>query len=751
MTATSFGKYTLLERINVGGMAEVFKAKAFGVEGFERIVALKRILPAISADSEFVEMFINEAKIAVQLNHANIAQVFDLGKEKDSYFIAMEYINGIDLRVIFDMFKKHPEPRMPLDQACFIVMKICEGLEYAHNKCGQSGKPFELVHRDISPQNILVSADGNVKIIDFGIAKISGSADITEAGVLKGKFGYMSPEQVKGKRVDRRSDIFSTGVILYELCTGVRLFYSETDVQTLDKVRHAELIPPSIYSASINPELERIILKALAADPAARYSNAVDLLDDLQAFAFATGLSYSSSQLREWMQANVPDPIQQPSAEAVDHAGSRRSRSARSVRSGASSLSSPGGVDAATRIESSVSVRLRAKAMDSSVRRLSRMDSDLVAHPGDSSSHSWRSDQWESEDHETSIFEGPDPFGLAEIVNRSEAGSASRTEAKEDGSSTWRTTAAFNSIKSRVNKALSKKLLRYLIWAGAITAGLLILLYMFKPRSEIKVFGDGVVDVLIDGRLFAEQSLPRKYSRLAVGYHNIEVRKQGTTPWRAEISLESGQSVRVDPFFQPVQDSVLEIRTTPPGARIFLDNQLLERNSPVSISGLKLGKHTLRVEKTGYRLIEKSIDIVSDKKSSFQFELKSVEKAASQPLELSSAKAKPVKKSKKPSKVVKPVGDTLGKEQSDKKSTVSRRKNSKKGKGGYLLVNSTPWTRLIIDGKETGLTTPQKRIPLKAGKHTIRMVNAKYGIDKVYTVSVRSGKSAHLIKKFETQ
>jgi serine/threonine protein kinase len=170
---TAFGKYFLLERINVGGMAEVFRAKAFGVEGFERLVAVKRILPNIAEDKEFIRMFIEEAKLSVQLNHANIAQIFDLGVVEGSYYIALEHVHGRDLRGIFDRCRQLGEA-MPVAQACFMVMKLCEGLDYAHNKRDQSGRELALVHRDVSPQNVLVSFEGEVKIIDFGIAKAAG-------------------------------------------------------------------------------------------------------------------------------------------------------------------------------------------------------------------------------------------------------------------------------------------------------------------------------------------------------------------------------------------------------------------------------------------------------------------------------------------------------------------------------------------------------------------------------------------------
>ena len=308
-----FGKYYLLDRINVGGMAEVFKGKAFGVEGFERLVAVKRILPNIAEDEEFITMFIDEAKIAVQLQHANIAQIFDLGKVDDSYFIALEYVHGRDLRAIFDHLNR-AEAFMPMAQACFIVMQVCEGLDYAHNKRDAQGRELNLVHRDVSPQNVLIGYEGEIKLVDFGIAKAAGKASKTQAGILKGKFGYMSPEQVRGLPVDRRSDIFALGIVLYELLTGERLFIGESDFSTLEKVRNVEILPPSSFNKKIPAELERIALKALAKDVEDRYQNAIDLHDDLQAFLYSVGEFYSRKDLSAWMKKTFADELAEENA-----------------------------------------------------------------------------------------------------------------------------------------------------------------------------------------------------------------------------------------------------------------------------------------------------------------------------------------------------------------------------------------------------------------------------------------------------
>ena len=321
-----FGKYYLLERISVGGMAEVFKAKAFGVEGFERLIAVKRILPSIAEDLEFITMFIDEAKIAVQLNHANIAQIFDLGKVGDSYFIALEYVPGKDLRAIFDRMRRNKE-LVPIPMDCYVTMKICEGLDYAHNKKDAAGRDLNLVHRDVSPQNVLISYDGEVKIIDFGIAKAAGKAGKTQAGILKGKFGYMSPEQVRGLPLDRRSDIFSVGICLYELLTGERLFIGESDFSTLEKVRNVEIIPPSTYNKRIPEELERIVLKALAKEVEDRYQTAMDLHDDLQTFMYTTGNFFARKDLASFMSGTFGEDIEKEQVSNEVMIGKSRSTS----------------------------------------------------------------------------------------------------------------------------------------------------------------------------------------------------------------------------------------------------------------------------------------------------------------------------------------------------------------------------------------------------------------------------------------
>jgi len=284
-------------------MAEVFKAKAFGVEGFEKIIAIKKILPSMAEDADFIQMFIDEAKICSQLNHGNVCQVFELGKIDDSHFIAMEFIWGKDLLQLQNRFRRLRK-QMSLQQAAFIASKICEGLDYAHRKKDANGKPLNIIHRDVSPQNVIVSYDGECKVIDFGIAKAASRSSKTQAGVLKGKFGYMSPEQIAGKTLDRRADIFAIATILYELLTLERLFLGESDFATLEKVRNVAVPPPSQVRKDVPPELDRIIMKGLAKEVDDRYQWASEMQDDLADFLALTEPVYNNKQLSIWMREN---------------------------------------------------------------------------------------------------------------------------------------------------------------------------------------------------------------------------------------------------------------------------------------------------------------------------------------------------------------------------------------------------------------------------------------------------------------
>lgn len=279
----TYGPYELLERVAVGGMAEVFRAKRSGVEGFEKIVAVKRILPHLSDNQEFVDMFVAEAKMVAGLTHPNIVQIFDLGRIEKTYYIAMEYVHGRDLRSILRRAKEK-NLRLPLDLAVHIVSKVAWALEFAHRKKDGKGRPMMIVHRDVSPQNILISFDGEAKLADFGIAKAATKASITDVGALRGKLLYMSPEQAWGKPLDRRSDLFSLGIVFYEMLTEQKPFLGSSEMSILETVRECQIQPPRAVNPRVPERLEKIALQALAKDPDHRYQDAGEMARELERF-----------------------------------------------------------------------------------------------------------------------------------------------------------------------------------------------------------------------------------------------------------------------------------------------------------------------------------------------------------------------------------------------------------------------------------------------------------------------------------
>ncbi len=278
-----FGKYLLLQRVSVGGMAEVFKALPEGATRIDQIVAIKRILPNIAEDSEFIGMFVDEARLAGQLNHPNICRIYELGRVGDDHYIAMQFLWGRDLLKVMNRFKKAGQP-IPPQMAAFIASKACAALHYAHTKRDATGKPLQIIHRDVSPQNIIVGYSGQVKLIDFGVARAASQSQKTQAGILKGKFGYMSPEMIRGLPIDHRSDVFAMGICLHEALTGARLFYGETDFATLELVRDAKVAPPSRKAKGVPPALDAIVLRALSREADDRYASALDLQTALEKF-----------------------------------------------------------------------------------------------------------------------------------------------------------------------------------------------------------------------------------------------------------------------------------------------------------------------------------------------------------------------------------------------------------------------------------------------------------------------------------
>ncbi|HWB80610.1 MAG TPA: serine/threonine-protein kinase [Nannocystaceae bacterium] len=311
---TRLGKYQLLRRLATGGMAELYLARAAGMAGFEKLVVLKRILPQHAESDEFIRMFLTEARLAATLHHPNIVQVYDIGEEAGTYFFTMEWVQGQDLRRLVRAARKAEQP-IPLEHILHVMSGVAAGLHHAHEQADHDGSPMGIVHRDVSPSNVLVTYDGAVKIVDFGIAKAAAHQSNTIAGTLKGKIPYMSPEQCRGEGVDNRSDIFSIGTLLWELTTGSRLFAGENEIAIINRVAKAEVPLPSSVRPDYPKALETIVMRALAGDPQERYQHAVDLQIDLEDFAREARLPVSSARVGKFMRELFAEEIQQTAAQ----------------------------------------------------------------------------------------------------------------------------------------------------------------------------------------------------------------------------------------------------------------------------------------------------------------------------------------------------------------------------------------------------------------------------------------------------
>jgi len=310
-----FSGYYIMRHIGGGGMAQIYLAKTRGLAGFEKYLALKVINAEYANEQRFIEMLINEAKIAVGLSHVNIAQVFDLGEYNGVYYIAMEYVDGLDVLELVNGLHAMGR-RVPIEAVVYIGRQICSGLHYAHTCKDQQGKPLNIVHRDISPQNILVSRSGEVKVVDFGIAKAAGVHTKTQAGVIKGKVNYMAPEQVLGRKADARTDIFSVGIVVWEMLTSQMVYAGDNVEELALKVKRAAIAAPSSVRPEIPRELDTIVSKALSPTPEERFQTAHDFQVELTKFLSSTAPDYSASSLARLVE-EVAGQRDTPPAPAV--------------------------------------------------------------------------------------------------------------------------------------------------------------------------------------------------------------------------------------------------------------------------------------------------------------------------------------------------------------------------------------------------------------------------------------------------
>ena len=301
---TQFGNYVLVAQLGRGGMAEVYKARSGGVQGFQKTLCIKRILRQHTDDKSFLEMFVNEAKISARLSHPNIVQVYELGEVDGEFFMAMEFVHGRDLLAVMRTVAAAGPP--PVAVGAYIAREMCRALAHAHDQRDDRGQPSPIIHRDVSPQNVMISYEGIVKLVDFGIAKAAqqAGAEETRTGALKGKFAYMAPEQLDGEKASPQSDVFAVGVTLFEMLTAKRLFKGNTDYDTLVRVKTQPILPPSESNSAVSPELDRIVAKALARDATQRYQRAAEMARELDLLCAQEG--FTAEDMKEFMHRIFP-------------------------------------------------------------------------------------------------------------------------------------------------------------------------------------------------------------------------------------------------------------------------------------------------------------------------------------------------------------------------------------------------------------------------------------------------------------
>ena len=559
---TKFGDYYLFERIAVGGMAEVFRAASYGVEAFERLVAVKRVLPSIAEDQEFIDMFIDEAKIAVQLSHPNIGQVFELGNAEGAYFIAMEYVSGKDVRALFDRARARGN-RLHIPMCCHIIKEVCEALEYAHNKTNDQGDPLDLIHRDVSPQNLLLSFEGEVKLIDFGIAKAAGKANKTQSGILKGKFGYMSPEQVRGKPIDRRSDVFSLAIVLYELLTVERCFQGEDDFSTLEKVRKVDFRRPTLLNRSIPPELERIIYRGLTRNPNDRFQSAADFQDALQKFLYQDGSFYSRKDLSEYMRETF--------GRELSHQKERLSNFRAYAHDNIAEARHPASIpDGVLSMESFLeSTETDPGRMPGALRR-EFIDRSTEDDPPDLNERGRRMADYPSS---------------AKTLPREETRPPPRAE-----------TPKRTDTRQRLGWLLMISVLAIIAGVGTVYYALNTL----NPSSLRLVTQPPKTQIYLDGRLLHESGTPVELRNIEPGQHWLVISAPNYHREKRQLNLVRGEQLhlRINLKSQ-LAKTRLVVDTRPGGATVFLDGKKIDQ-SPLRVPEIEPGEHSLRIEKPGY-------------------------------------------------------------------------------------------------------------------------------------------------------
>ncbi|PIU58448.1 MAG: hypothetical protein COS89_00335 [Deltaproteobacteria bacterium CG07_land_8_20_14_0_80_38_7] len=752
-----FGKYYLIEKLAVGGMAEIYKAKTFGVDGFEKLLAIKRILPHCVADKDFISMLIDEAKLSVLLSHANIVQVFDLGKIADDYFIAMEYIQGINLRDV--MYKCREFGKIiPEDIAVFIISEVCKGLDYAHRKQDSSGQPLNIVHRDVSPQNILLSYEGEVKIVDFGIAKAAMNISHTMAGILKGKIAYMSPEQAMGKTINRQTDVFSAGILLYEMLTNTKLFTGESQFEVLKKIRTSKVEANSLPEL-VPAQLKSIVAKALAYKPENRYQYAGDFQLDLTKYLYSTYIDFSPRKLSQFIKEVFAEDLKQEQIKRAQTAALESQTASMNVDEGAKQIDIVHRDTAITAFEKTQDVE------DEDAEQEERTPAQVVENtkktklkqtkqkPPDSKQPKTKSKKWHAlipvlgvlivglyvaYKYVPSLHFWEQPqidetvtFGIANIESEPKG-----AKIFIDGSDTKLSTPADikdlkvnQDYKIRLEKegfAAAEKTIR-------LTSELLetVSIKMEEAKGVLNIISEpSGATILLDGRTTGNVT-PATLENLALNTDlKITLTKPDYKDFDQIINLQSSIPQRVSTELEKVTGDIF-VTSKPDGAMIYIDNKDSGKVTPANIKDLKIKEsYVIKLDKDGYKSWTKKVDVSGVETVNVEGELvQDVVKEVGPVKEPVIDEKPPVtEKPKEPGKEV-------------KKSTV---KETKKEPTKEPVKEREP----VVDEEPVQLKGESGRIRISSKPTGAQVfINSYYKGDTPITVEVRPGKVSVLVNK----
>jgi eukaryotic-like serine/threonine-protein kinase len=778
-----FGKYLLLQRVSVGGMAEVFKALPATADRIDQIVAIKRILPNIAEDSEFIGMFIDEARIAGQLHHPNICRIYELGRVNNDHYIAMQFLWGRDLLKLMNRYKKAGRFVSPL-MVAFIGSKALSALHYAHTKVDEEGRPLHIIHRDVSPQNIIVGYSGQVKLIDFGVARAASQSQKTQAGILKGKFGYMSPEMIRGLPIDHRSDVFAMGICLHELLTSTRLFYGETDFATLELVRDANVVPPSAKAPDVPPELDAIVMKALAREANDRFQSAEEMQRALEGFLAGADPHYGQSAVGMAMRQAFHTEVQRE-RERLELFWGMLERG--ELVRGAAVPSSPHETDGGG----------GRSAAPSPVAAI--LEASDAPDPGIKAEPVSASGEEDLQDEQTHIF-----FSASELQELQEIESAKRQpEPKRNPT-----------LSDMIPPPPAERLQTLPPPTGARYGS-------FPPVGATGTYQRdgappaGAAPSLFD-QAYAQQQAPGSYAPNTQGSPFDPARPDPTYPTTvAQRTLETlpiqARQPRVAryvvlallavtvataayavPRFAAAGTGSLEVESTgDPDALVRVDG-IVRGNPPIVVEGLTPGIHRVEVEATGFELARADVNVVQGQarainlvleKSSKKAQVAATEPAlpsspsapatgsagAPQITELPSEAAPATEKprEKRPHAPRRAVPNGAGSSAAADALTRSRNADPAVAESGgsetqvaeevnielaatnegELLISTVPWSHVLVDGEDSGRDTPVRALRVPAGKHKIGLRTPDEVLHEV-DVDVRAGQVVRIIRRF---